>query len=178
METQTNETTPAANLQRKPSFSLGTLVGGFILGVIVTGVAVWMIMPGMMIVTKPSAKGFDDTIAAIQSAMEQEGWASPGTIDLNKSLAKHGESLEPRVKVVQLCKAPYAKEVLESDRYVSCLMPCAIAVWEDDNGQVMVSKMNTGLMGKMFGGTIARVMGGKVADEERRILAAVEPQLK
>ncbi len=33
--------------------------------------------------------------------------------------------------------------------------------------------MNTDMMGKVFGGTIARVMGGKVAAEEEQILACV-----
>jgi uncharacterized protein (DUF302 family) len=88
-------------------------------------------------------------------------------------MAKHGETFEPRVNIIQLCKAPYAKQVLTTDRHVASMMPCSIAVWEDDAGQVHVSKMNTGLMGKMFGGTIAEVMGGKVAAEEARMLAAV-----
>ena len=53
------------------------------------------------------------------------------------------------------------------------LMPCAIAVYEGDDGAVYVSGMNMGLMGKMFGGNIAEVMGGSVADDERKILSAV-----
>lgn len=157
---------------QKPSM-LPPFVGGLVFGVILTGVLVWLVMPGMMIVTHESKLGFEDTIAAIQQAMDVEDWASPGTINLNKSMAKHGEQFDPQVRVIQLCKAPYAREVLTTDRYVSCLMPCTISVWEDDAGKVHVSKMNTGLMGKMFGGTIAKVMGGKVADEEKAILASV-----
>jgi uncharacterized protein (DUF302 family) len=149
------------------------LIGGFVLGLVAMGLAVWMLMPGMMIVTKSSKLGFDETVATLQATLDAEGWSSPMTLDLNKSMAKHGEVLEPRVKIIQLCKAPYAKQVLTTDRHVSCLMPCSIAVWEDDAGQVHVSKMNTGLMGKMFGGTIAEVMGGKVAAEEARMLATV-----
>ena len=52
-------------------------------------------------------------------------------------------------------------------------MPCAISVWEGANGEVHVSKMNTGLMGKLFGGNIARIMGGRVAKDEKAILAPV-----
>lgn len=152
---------------------IGSLIGGFALGALTVAIAVWMVMPSMMIVTHESEMGLEDTVAAIQQAMDAEGWASPGTINLNKSLAKHGEPFDKQVRVIQLCKAPYAKDVLTTDRYVSCLMPCTISVWEDDAGKVHVSKMNTGLMGKLFGGNIARVMGGKVAAEESRILASV-----
>ena len=35
---------------------------------------------------------------------------------------------------------------------------------------VNVSKMNTGLMGRVFGGTVVRIMGGKVGPEETRLL--------
>lgn len=152
---------------------LGPAVGGFVVGILATAVAVYLIMPGMMIVTHESKLGFDETVAAIEAKMAEEGWASPATINLNKSLEKHGHPLDAQVRVVQLCKAEYASDVLKTDRYVSSLMPCAISVWEADDGTVHVSKMNTGLMGKLFGGNIAKVMGGKVAAEERRILAAV-----
>jgi len=38
-------------------------------------------------------------------------------------------------------------------------MPCTLAVYEADDGKVYISKMNTGLMGKLFGGTVAEVVG-------------------
>lgn len=168
---------PAATVAPPPatrrSSPLLPFIGGLAIGVILTGVAVWTLMPGMMIVTHESKLGLEETVAAIQAAMEDADWASPGVINLNKSMAKHGEQFDPQVRVIQLCKAPYARDVLTTDRYVSCLMPCTISVWEDDAGKVHVSKMNTGLMGKMFGGNIARVMGGKVAGEEQAILASV-----
>ena len=43
----------------------------------------------------------------------------------------------------------------------------------DSDGKVYVSELNVRLLGMMFGGTIAEVMGGKVAPEEEQILAAV-----
>ena len=52
-------------------------------------------------------------------------------------------------------------------------MPRAIAVYEGDDGKVHVSSMNMGLTGEMFGGNIAKVMGGAIADDERKILSAV-----
>ncbi len=146
---------------------------GFACGVVATAVAVVLVMPGMMIVTEPSTLGFDETVEGLQAAIKENGWASPATIDLQKSMAKHGVEFPRRVKVVQLCKPEYAKRVLTSDRYVAALMPCAIAVWEDDDGGVQISKMNTRLMGKLFGGTIAEVMGGSVAADEARIMAGV-----
>ena len=52
-------------------------------------------------------------------------------------------------------------------------MPCALAVYEDDAGKVWLSRLNIGLMARLFGGTVASVMGGGVAPEEHRILASL-----
>jgi hypothetical protein len=38
-------------------------------------------------------------------------------------------------------------------------MPIEIGIYEDKSGRVYVSELNVGLLGKMFGGTIAEVMG-------------------
>ena len=53
------------------------------------------------------------------------------------------------------------------------LTPCVIAVHESDDGKVQVSSRNTGLMGKMFGGNVAVVMGGAVAGDERRMISSL-----
>ena len=73
------------------------------------------------------------------------------------------------MRIVELCKADYAKDVLETNPEVSTLMPCAFGVYERD-GKVYVTGLNTGLMGKLMGGNIARVMGGGVAMDETKIM--------
>jgi len=143
---------------------------GLAAGVVLCGVIIWTAMPSMMIVTKGSQLGFDETVAALERNIEQQGWVLSRVVDMNKSMAKHGVEFEPRVKLVKLCNAKYAKSILATDRHISVMMPCTFSVWEGDDGKVYVSKMNMGLMAKMFGGNIAEVMGGPVAEDEERIL--------
>ncbi len=150
-----------------------TLLIGIVLGLFVAGVMVVMLLPRLMIVVRRSKLGFDETVEALRQGVPEAGWSMPGEIDLNASMAKHGVDFSPRVRIVQMCKAPYAKEVLTVDRRVSCLMPCAVAVWQGDDGGVYVSMMNTGLMGRLFGGVVGRVMGGPVTTETRRILGPI-----
>lgn len=158
---------------RKGKAIAASMVVGFLAGVVITGVVGWTAMPGMMIVTEQSRLGFDETVSALGKAITDRGWISPGTTDMQASLAKHGQEFPHRVKIIKLCHPQYASDILTSDRHVACLMPCSIAVWEADDGKVYISKMNTGLVGKMFGGNIARVMGNKVARDEAAILATV-----
>lgn len=151
------------------------LVGGLVLGAGATAIAGWTLMPGLMITKKPSTMGFDETVAALEKAVTDAGWSLKPTEDMNEQLEAHGFGCPHRVKAVRLCKAGYAKEVLTSDPYVATMMPCSFAVYEQ-NGEVYVATTNKGLMGKMFGGKIAEVMGGAVAADEDAMLNSVTDQ--
>lgn len=157
---------------RRKAFLAGGLVG-VLVGAVLCGLILWVVMPSAMIVTHESELGFDETVAALENSIEEQGWVVSRVMDMNASMAKHGVEFTPRVKLVKLCKPEYAKSVLTTDRHVSTLMPCTFAVWEGDDGEVYLSKMNMGLMAKMFGGNIADVMGGKVVRDERAILSGI-----
>jgi uncharacterized protein (DUF302 family) len=154
-------------------YILAAILVGMVSGAILSAAAVVTAMPKMTIVTQASQLGFDETVAALETAIARNGWVVSTVMDMNKSMAKHGVELAPRVKLVKLCNPQYAKDVLTTDRHVSTLMPCTFAVWEGDDDKVYVSKMNMSLMAKMFGGNIARVMGGNVARDEETILAGI-----
>jgi uncharacterized protein (DUF302 family) len=151
---------------------LGLLVG-LLLGMAVTAGAVWLVMPGLMVVEHESRLDFDATVSALEKAVKAKGWVVRGVADMQKSLAKHGVTFPRRVKVVKLCHPRYAGSVLQTDRQMAALMPCSIAVYEDDDGTVRISKMNTGLLGTMFGGNVARVMGEHVARDEAKMLDGI-----
>jgi uncharacterized protein (DUF302 family) len=77
---------------------------------------------------------------------------------------------------MNVCNPRYASAILTDDanRGVTAFMPLAIGVFEDERGQVWISKLNVALLGRMFGGTIADVMGmaGKDLDEVVESVAA------
>lgn len=154
---------------------MGILLGGVLIGALAAVAAMVVVMRSRMIQVIASPLDFDDTLKALDRGVEAaEGWSSPGRRDLNAMMRKNGVEFTPRVTLVEVCKATYAKEVLRDDRRMATLMPCALAVYEDDAGKVWISKMNTGLMGRVFGGTVGRVMGGLVSKEETTILSGVE----
>jgi uncharacterized protein (DUF302 family) len=148
-------------------------IGGLVLGVLLTLAAIRIAMPAMMITTYESRLGVLETVTQLEERIVANGWSHAGTLNMNEKLSKAGVELDRDVRIVQLCKQEYAGELLDTDPFVSSLMPCAIGVWQGEDGKVHVSKMNTGLMGKVFGGKIAEVMGGLVAADERAILAGL-----
>lgn len=160
-------------MSHKKGKALLPFVGGLALGILLSGAGVIVGMRSLMIVEYESPMNFDETVQAVEKAVKDNGWASPGTMNLNKSLAKHGVLFKPKVRLVQLCKAPYAAKVLADARHLSTMMPCRFSIFEDKNGKVRIAKLNTGLMGKLMGGIVAEVMGGNVAADEEKILRAV-----
>jgi uncharacterized protein (DUF302 family) len=156
----------------KKPYAIGALVG-IVAGAVLGGAALVVAMPKMMIVTQESQLSFDETVAALERSIAERGWVVSTVMDMNKSMAKHGVEFGPRVKVIKLCNAKYAQSVLTTDRHISTLMPCTFAVWEGDDGRVYLSRMNISLMAKMFGGNVAKVMGGQVARDEETMLSGI-----
>lgn len=142
------------------------IVIGIIIGATSVAVIMKMAMPGMMLIERVSPFGVDETVQRIESAVTNGGWEISRTMNMQKSLAKLGQTV-PRVTVIKICEPHHAAAIMNDDKalFVSTMMPCSIAVYEKTDGKTYVSTMNAGLMGRMFGGTVAEVMSGPVARE-------------
>jgi uncharacterized protein (DUF302 family) len=151
----------------------GGVIVGIVVGVVIAGIGVKMLMPSMMLTTHESRyESVEATAEALQVSIENNGWSSPGIRNMNQSMKKQGVTYDRPVRLVEACNAEHAKSVLQTNPEVSTMMPCAFGVYEKD-GKVYITGMNMGLMGKMFGGNIAKVMGGAVAEDEKKILETV-----
>ncbi|MDX2507265.1 MAG: DUF302 domain-containing protein [Gammaproteobacteria bacterium] len=146
---------------------------GFLVGVVVLGIAGWNMMPGMMLKEISSPYTVAETVEKISANAKAEGWVVAGVKPLHKSVKKHGGHDLPPVMLVNLCQADHAYAILKEDdnKKLSVFMPCTISVYEKSNGQVFVGVMNAELLGKMFGGTVAQVMGVEVAAQQQKFIA-------
>lgn len=152
--------------------NLRNLLIGFAGGLLAAGAAVWLMMPGMMLKEYQSPFGVEETVNEIKKRAVAEGWVVSDVVRLNDSVIKHGGGALPPVRLLNLCQAHHAYRILKEDgnKIVSVMMPCTISVYEKDDGKTYVGTMNAGLMGKMFGGTLATVMGGEVAEQQKRFV--------
>ena len=77
--------------------------------------------------------------------------------------------------VIELCKPDHAYKILRDDEYrlVSSMMPCRVAVYQKADGSTVISRMNTGLLSRVFDKTIRDVMA-QASQETNKILSAVE----
>ncbi len=144
-----------------------TGIGGLVVGMLVAFMIVWFVMPSMMMKVDESPYSFDVACEKLEASIEDAGWKIPTVHDLQKTMEKYGQDVRP-VKVFEICHPDHAGRILEAseERLVSALMPCRIAVYENAEGKTFVSRMNSGLMGKMFGGLIADVMADASRESE------------
>lgn len=150
----------------------------FIVGLVLGGAAVGALtyakMPDLMINVRESKYAtVDETCAELVKAIESHGWVSPGVRDMNKSMAKNGVTFGRPVRIVELCKASHAEGVLTTNPELLTLMPCALGVYQGKDGKVYISGLNSGLLGTMFGGNVAEIMGEQVSHDVEVILADV-----
>lgn len=134
--------------------------GWVFVGMVLMGLIVWFTMPSLMLIKHKSNRSYDDTVAVLSEALKKEqDWRVLTVNDYQKSTAAFG-AIE-RVGSMTICNPRYASKILSQDanRSVTAFMPLGIGVYEDKKGQVYVSQLNVGLLGMMFGGTIADVMG-------------------
>ena len=148
---------------------------GFLLGAITFGVVGFFAAPGIMMSEDLSPLGYEETVQAISDSAAEQGWSVPKMYELDKSVAGDGFDVLP-VTVIELCHPKHAGRVLEDDdaRIVTSLMPCRISVYETSNGDVTISRMNSGLVSKVFGGLVSEVMAQAAAENEI-ILSAILP---
>jgi len=146
---------------------------GFLAGVIVFGAAAWKMMPGLMLNENASPYGLEETVDRIQKNAVEAGWVVSGIVKLEASIAKHGGPDVPRTWLINLCQANHASRILadDADRVVSVMMPCTISVYEKSDGRTYIGSMNAGLLGRVFGGTVAEVMGREVAAEQKGFIS-------
>lgn len=134
--------------------------GWVLVGMVLMGLIVWFTMPSFMLIKHKSNRGYDETVAVLSETLKKkQDWRVLTVNDYQKSTAAFG-AME-RVGSMTICNPRYASKILASDtnRGVTAFMPLGLGVYEDKKGQVFISQLNVGLLGMMFGGTIADVMG-------------------
>ncbi|MFW5729461.1 MAG: DUF302 domain-containing protein [Spirochaetota bacterium] len=147
--------------------------GSLIAGIILTVVVGYYSMPGFMMLEDASPYSFEETVERLEQEVKDGGWSVLVTHDMQEILEGHGHEVAA-VQIFELCSSRYSAEVLSVDdaRTISPMMPCRVAIYETTDGTTYISRMNSQLMAKPFGGVIARVMD-TAAVETEEIIARV-----
>lgn len=134
------------------------------------------IMGNIMFFEKKSELSFDDTVNKVSEAAKKNGWHVPDIRNLQEVYHKAGHKDMTKIKAITICKPHGAYKILSYDKNkrLAAMMPMQLAVYERKNGDVYVSGMNIGFMGKMFGGVITEVMNEGARDIKKTLNSIIK----
>ena len=89
--------------------------------------------------TVETSKSFDLAVQAIEQKTTEKGFRVLHTHDVAATLAEKGFPREP-LKIVEICNARYASEVLNKDIKIALMLPCPVAVYRQA-GKTFISTM-------------------------------------
>lgn len=93
-------------------------------------------------------KSFDVAVAAIEKKAAEKGFRVLHTHDVAATLAEKGFPREP-LKIIEVCSAKYASQVLNKDVKISLMLPCPISVYVQD-GKTYVSTLLPSSIAEFF----------------------------
>ncbi|MDF1571899.1 MAG: DUF302 domain-containing protein [Bacteroidales bacterium] len=151
------------------------IIIGLVAGALIAVLAIFFSSPSLMLKENKSKHDFETTLAQIEKSVDSLGWKIPHINDLQATMHKFGKDVR-QVKVYEICHPDHAYKVLKQDdeRIVSTLMPCRIAIYEKSNGNIYVSRMNSGLMSKPMSKIIRSTMSDAAADTEKILASVIE----
>ncbi len=123
--------------------------------------------------TVETTKGVDAAVAAIETKAAEKGFRVLHVHDVKATLAAKGFEIEP-LKIVELCNARYASEVLAADKKISLMLPCPISVYEEQ-GITYISALKPRLIAEFYPHANIEAVASEV---ERVILEIVDEVIR
>ncbi len=118
--------------------------------------------------TVETSKSFEAAVAEVEKKSAEKGFRVLHTHDVAATLNEKGFPQEP-LKIIEVCNAKYASQVIKADIKVALMLPCPIAVYTK-SGKTFISTMLPSLMGEFFDKPEISQVAGEV---EESVLAIV-----
>jgi uncharacterized protein (DUF302 family) len=118
--------------------------------------------------TRETSKNFHDAVAAVEQAAAKKGFRVLHTHDVAATLAERGFQQEP-LKIIEICNARYAHEVLQRDIRVALMLPCPISVYRKE-GKTFISALLPKIIASFFTDAKLGAIAGEVEKFVREIV--------
>jgi uncharacterized protein (DUF302 family) len=98
--------------------------------------------------TVETGKTFEDAVRAVEEASVAQGFRVLHTHDIANTLTEKGFPREP-LKIVEICNAKHASEVLQLDPKLALMLPCPISVYTHE-GKTLISALRPNSMVEFY----------------------------
>ena len=122
--------------------------------------------------TVETNKSFDEAVSAIEAKSKEKGFGVLHIHDVKATLASKGFDRES-LKIIEICNARYASEVLKKDIKISLMLPCPISVYVE-GGKTYIST----LMPKVIAEFYPEADIKEIAEDVDRIVLSIVDESK
>ena len=119
--------------------------------------------------TITTERPFEEAVATVEKKAAEKGFRVLHTHDVAAMLAEKGFAREP-LKIIEICNAKYASQVLNKDVKISLMLPCPISVYVKE-GKTHISTLLPSSIAEFFPQAGIEDLAGEV---ERIVLNIVE----
>lgn len=89
-----------------------------------------------------SQKSVQEVVDLLKTTAPNFGFGVLHVHNIKKTLQSKGKDFQNECQVVDICNANIAEQVLKEDLSVSCIMPCKIAVYsQDDETHIILNSL-------------------------------------
>jgi uncharacterized protein (DUF302 family) len=122
--------------------------------------------------TVKTNKGFDAAVATIEAKSKEKGFGVLHIHDVKATLAAKGYDREP-LKIIEICNAKYASQVLAKDIKISLMLPCPISVYVE-SGKTYISTLRPKVISDFYPHADIQ----SIAEEVDRIVLSIVDESK
>lgn len=139
-----------------------------------TYICMWLIW-SMAYYNKRVVEGeFDDVVDEVTGRLEEEGFGILSDIDVQEKFKeKLGLDEYRRYRILGACNPPLAEEGLDAEIDLGVLLPCNVVVYENDDGEVVVSAVDPHAMLSAVDNPAINAISDDVSERFDRVLDAL-----
>lgn len=93
-------------------------------------------------------KTFEESVISVLKSVDQKSWSLFQIYDIKERMAAKG-FYQQKLKIIEICSAKYANELLNKSKFISLCMPCKINVIEQNN-KVFIAGMKPSMILQLF----------------------------
>lgn len=98
--------------------------------------------------TVETKKSFAEAVEAIETNTKEKGFRVLTIHNVSQMLNEKCFSIEP-LKIVEICNAKYASQILAKDIKIALMLPCPISVYEQ-NGKTYISALKPNVIADFY----------------------------
>jgi len=123
--------------------------------------------------TVQALKNFDEAVAAVEARAKENGFSVLHVHDVKATLCAKGFDREP-LKIIEICNAKSASQLLNLDVKISLMLPCPISVYVE-KGKTFICALRPRMIPDFYPGADIKVIAEEV---DRAIIKIVDEAKK